>query len=397
MQTGCETRQSSRPTQRSGKRLLMVTTIPRSLREFLLPYAREFAANGWQVDALANGATSCPECRQVFRHVWDAPWSRNPLDPSNLARAATAVRSAVEQGCYDIVHTHTPVASFVTRWALRRHRKQNNTRVIYSAHGFHFFSGGKLIRNTVFKMLERLAGRWTDYLVVMNSEDFTAAQRYHIVPAERLVFMPGIGVDPQRFSPEAVPPDEVIRVKASLSLAVEDPFFLMIAEFIPRKRHRDVLHAFARLGRSDAHLVLAGEGVLLPRMQLLANELGIANRMHFLGYRRDTPALIRASSAVILCSEQEGLPKSLMEALSMETPAIGTDIRGTHDLLVDGCGILTPLGHIERLTQAMAWVLEHPIEAKAMACRARSRIKERFSVSVIQRMHEELYARALLG
>ena len=366
-----DVRCSPRSAQRSVPRLLMVTTIPRSLREFLFPFARALGAKGWQVDALADGATSCPECREVFHRVWDAPWSRNPWHPQNMVLAPAAVRAAVNEGDYDIVHTHTPVASFVTRLALRRHRKQTGTRVIYSAHGFHFFSGGKVIRNAVLKGLEQLAGNWTDYLVVMNSEDFEAARRYRIVPADRLVFMPGIGVDPEQFSPAAVPPDEVVGVRASLGVDGNAPLFLVIAEFIPRKRHCDALQAFARLGRPDAHLAFAGNGPLMPDMQRLAAQLGIAERVHFLGYRRDTPALIRAAQAVVLCSEQEGLPKSIMEALSMETPAIGTDIRGTHDLLADGCGLLAPLGQTERLTQAMAWVLDHSMEARTMARRAR--------------------------
>jgi hypothetical protein len=215
--------------------------------------------------------------------------------------------------------------------ALRHLRRQGKPRVIYTAHGFHFYKGGPRLRGAMYRTLERWAGRWTDYLVVINREDEEAARRYGIVPAERVRYMPGIGVDTRQYSATAVLESDMARVRQDLGLGAGDRLFLMVAEFIARKRHRDALHAFAQLQRPDVCLALAGVGPQLEDMKQLAARLGIADRVRFLGFRRDVPALIQSSVATLLPSEQEGLPRSVLESLCQAVPVIGSRIRGVAD------------------------------------------------------------------
>jgi glycosyltransferase involved in cell wall biosynthesis len=210
--------------------------------------------------------------------------------------------------------------------------------------------------------------------------------------------MPGIGVDTERYRPEAVSQAQVRQVRDELGLGTEDRLFLMVAELIPRKRHGDLLQAFAQMPRPQArgvaHLALAGDGPLLEQMKALARQLNVAERVHFLGFRRDVPALVRASVATILCSQQEGLPRSVMESLSLQVPVIGTDIRGTRDLLQDGCGILVRLGDTQALARAMAWIVDHVREAKEMGRRGRQRMTG-YDVRRITSLHQALYDEAL--
>lgn len=373
--------------------LLFITTIPDSLRAFLLPFAYHFRAKGWRVDAMAQGISDCAECLKAFDQVWEVEWSRNPLDPQNLIVAPRQLREVLASG-YDLVHVHTPVAAFVTRYALNGLRKRGRPKVIYTAHGFHFYRGGAPLKNARFLALEKLAGRWTDYLAVINREDEEAAKRYRIVPTERVRYMPGIGVDIEHYSPNAVPEDEVLRVRQELGLPLGTPLLLSVAEFIPRKRHRDILRAFARLDRPEVHLALAGDGLLFEQMQQLASDLGIQNQVHFLGVRQDIPILMRASVATLLASEQEGLPRSVMESLCMEIPVIGTEIRGTRDLLEGGCGFLVKVGDVEGLAQAMAWVLDHPEDTQIMGKCGRERMAA-YDLRHILELHEALYTEAM--
>jgi glycosyltransferase involved in cell wall biosynthesis len=372
----------------------MVTTVPSTLRGFLLPFAEAFAARGWRVDAAADGVSSCAECVGAFDRVWDVRWSRNPLAPGNLLRAPRTLRDLVAREGYDLVHVHTPVAGFVARFALRELRRRQ-VRVIYTAHGFHFYRGGRRLRNAAFLALERLAGRWTDHLVVINREDEEAARRHRIVPPDRVCYMPGIGVDPGRYDPARVDAGEVARVRAELRVPPGGPLFTLVGEFIPRKRHRDALRAFARLAHPEARLALAGDGPLLGPMKELAARLGLGERVHFLAFRRDVPALVRSSSAVLLVSEQEGLPRSVLEALSLEVPVIGTDIRGTRELLAGGAGLRVPVGDVAGLAAALDWVARHPDEARQMGRAGRLLVQREFSHEVVLRLHEDLYARAL--
>jgi glycosyltransferase involved in cell wall biosynthesis len=301
------------------------------------------------------------------------------------------LRALVEREGYDIVHVHTPIAAFVTRMALRRWQAQGQGRLIYTAHGFHFHPRGHPVKNALFYSLERLASPFTDYLVVMNEADRRAAER--LVGPARTVYMPGIGVDLD-FYGRPTPLEAVARFRASLGLEPEQPYFLMIAEFIPRKRHRDALRAFSLLPRQEAHLVLAGQGPLLEEMKALAARLGIAKRVHFLGFRRDIPTLIQGAVATLLPSEQEGLPRAIMESFCLGVPAIGADVRGIHELLREGAGLLHPVGDVQALARAMQFVLEHPQESRQMGQTGQERVKA-YDLRNLLHLHEELYHRAL--
>jgi glycosyltransferase involved in cell wall biosynthesis len=374
-------------------KLLMVTTVPSTLRSFLLPFAAHFRSQGWQVDAMACGV-SAAECRSAFDRVWEVEWSRNPLDPRNLLAAPQIIRELVSREQYQIVHVHTPVAAFVTRYALKDIRHDLGTSLIYTAHGFHFHPGGNPLKNAVFLNLEKLAGNWTDYLVTINHQDKQAAIANRLVPSDRCRYMPGIGVDLGYYNRDAVPDAAVTQVREELGLAADCQLLLSVAEFTPRKHHVDAIAAFAKLVRSDVHLAFAGSGPLMASMQQLAARLGVADRIHFLGNRQDIPVLMKAASANILVSEQEGLPRSILESLALRTPTIGTKIRGTQDLLSDGCGLLVDVGDVDGLAAAMTIVLDRPEEAANMSKLGSERIST-YNLEAIVQLHEQLYAEAV--
>jgi glycosyltransferase involved in cell wall biosynthesis len=377
-------------------RMLVVSTVGSMLREFLVPFARHFRSQGWQVDAMARPDVAYEQCAEHFDHMWPASWTRNPLDLRGLRENMRQVRRIVASEGYDIVHVHTPIAAFITRYALRNMRESGKPKVIYTAHGFHFHNGGKPLENALYLALEKLAGYWTDYLIVINREDEANAQRYRIVPPESLRYMPGIGLDTYHYDAIDVSDIDIMSVRAELGIKETESLFLMIAEFTRRKRHEDALRAFSRLGRTDVHLALAGEGPEMERMRHLTADLGISDRVHFLGFRRDIPALVRASAATLLVSTREGLPRSTMESLCLGTPVIGTDIRGIRDLLADNCGRLVPVGDSTAIAEAMAWILDHALEAQEMGLRGHRRMGD-YALQRIIGLHEELYSEALYG
>jgi glycosyltransferase involved in cell wall biosynthesis len=375
-------------------RLLMVATVPETLNGFLAPFARHFRSKGWLVDGMARGISTNLESLETFDQVWDVEWSRNPLDPKNLLRTPDTIREAIEQRQYNLVHVHTPVAAFVTRYALKSIRKQGRPKVIYTAHGFHFYKGGSPLKNAIFLGLEKLGGQWTDHLIVINHEDEAAAKRFQLVPGKRVHYMPGIGVDLTHYRSDVTSLTAVELVRQEMGLTHEIPLFLCIAEFMPRKRHAALIQAFARIAGSKAHLALAGEGPLLEDIKTLADNLRIRDRVHFLGFRQDIPILIQSSVATILVSQQEGLPRSVMESFCLQVPVIGTAIRGVRDLLADHCGLLVNVGDVNALTNAMTWILDNPQEAREMGKRGRMRMAD-YDLHHIIDLHEVLYAEAL--
>ncbi len=376
------------PAEQRPGRLLIAASIPEMVEVFLLPYARHMRSLGWRVDVLANGASSSPACVEAFDNTFNIDWSRNPFDPRNLVRLPREIRELVQRNLYDVVHVHSPVASFVVRFALRKLRRP---RVVYTAHGFHFHAGAGRIRNTAFQWLERIAGRWTDELIVINSEDFGAARRLHLVPTGHLHQHPGIGVNLDRFQFEPLSQEGIEARRRALDLPMDEPLVLMVAEFIPRKRHEDALSAFSAVW-SGAHLLLVGKGPLEDEMRQQAASMGLGRRVHFLGYRDDVPALMAISQLLLLPSLQEGLPMAVIEAMAMGVPVIGTDIRGTRDLLGQGAGVLVPTRSPAALAHAMNALLADRQHRDLLRSNARERVQN-YALEPLLHKHEELYSR----
>lgn len=375
---------------------LFVTTVPITLEAFLLPLADHSRADGWRVDAAANGATSDAHLEDRFDHLFDVPWSRDPLTPSNVFGAARRIRDIVAAGRYDLVHVHTPVASFLTRFALRRMRgRAGGPVVIYTAHGFHFYRGQAAWPHALFRTMERVAAPWTDYLVTINAEDYDAARELGGIPADRVRRVPGIGVDTDLFAPGAFPPEERARVRASLGVP-DDAFVLsMVAELAPVKRHGLALRAFALVRDPSAVLVLVGSGPLEADLRRLAAGLGISDRVRWAGYRRDVPAVLAASDALLLTSEREGLNRSVLEAMASGVPVIGTDTRGITDAVGPEAGWIVGHDDTAALASAIDAAASDRTEAARRGAAGRERAVSEFSLPRVIDAYEELYREAL--
>lgn len=374
-------------------RLLIVTTISGAIEDFILPFVRHFRSLGWQVDGVAVDITCNQACVAEFDRVWDVPWSRNPLDPRNLVNAVPQIQQIVAGG-YDLVHVHTPVAAFVTRYAISQLKIKQKPKVIYTAHGFHFHQQGNPVTNFVFLNLERLAGNWTDYLITINREDEAAAKKHRLLAESRIFYTPGIGLELDKYDRHQVSEAEIESIRQELKLQPEDILWLTVAEFTPNKRHRDQLVALQKLNRPNVHLALAGDGQTLPEVKQLATELGLEQQVHFLGFRYDIPVLICASYGMLLTSQREGLPRSIMEAFCGGTPVIGTKIRGIQDLLADDCGLLIDVGDTDALAQAIAQMIDHPQLAAQMGANGRQKMAT-YDVKVIIEHYSDIYDQAL--
>ncbi len=374
--------------------LLYVTTVSSTAGHFLAPYARHFRALGWRVDAAANGALQDPMVIRAFDRAHELPLSRSPFDLRGLARAGGAIRSVIAPG-YDIVHVHTPIASFITRFALRRLESDARPGVAYTAHGFHFHRGGHTLTNALFLAAERLAGRWTDRLVVINDEDHEAARRHRIGPPSHLVRMPGIGLDTERYSRASVAPDAFLQARLGIGLDAEAPLFVAVGDMNRNKRPADVTEALALMRHADASLVFIGDGPERDRVEALARLRGVRQRVRITGFVDDVLPLVGSATALVMPSRREGLARSIMEALALEVPVVASTARGNREL-VDTDGFIVPTGDPAALARSMDWLIDHPAERRAMGRRGRSRMVERYDLRNLIRLHEELY-RDMLG
>jgi glycosyltransferase involved in cell wall biosynthesis len=369
------------------RRILIVTTAPQTIKGFLLPFARHLRERGWHVEAATGRAPMTDELLDEFERVWQVPWSREVSAAGNV-RAFAEIRQVMERGHFDIVHVHTPIASVVTR-AAAASLGRNRPRIVYTAHGFHFYEGGDPMRNRAFSTIERFAGHWTDREIVINDEDFAQAISQRVIPSARLRLFPGIGIDLDHYAPTEALQEEAQELRSRLGLGDEDVLYTMLAEFIPRKNHLAAVEGFLRAKDPNAHLAFAGAGPTEPDVRDRVEAAGLTDRVHFLGLVSDVRPLILASDATLLPSRQEGLSRAVLESLAVGVPVVGGRTRGIRDLVDDDLGILVEPDDVDGLAQAMTAILDFPSRGDLRA-RSRDRL-EAYSLPTIIQLHDELY------
>jgi glycosyltransferase involved in cell wall biosynthesis len=253
------------------------------------------------------------------------------------------------------------------------------------AHGFHFHPEGGTLTNFLFSRLEKVAGNFlSDWVEVINKEDFQNALSYRVVPEDRLVMIDGTGIDTERFDPENVSPSERAQVRCEIGVSDGAPIIGVIAELIPRKRLQDTLHAFAKIRcqHPDAALIILGSGEQRTELEALAAKLGLTEHVRFLGFRRDLPRFIACMDVFAFSTAQEGLPAALMEAMCMGVPSVATNIRGNRDIIVDGeNGLLVPLGDPGAMAKACNRLIGDKQLGSALASRGRDLIVSKYDTN----------------
>lgn len=310
------------------KVLFCATVVKTHIMEFHIPFLKLFQELGWHTAVAARNdyenPADCviPYCDDYF----DIPFERNPLKPGNI-RAYRMLKKVIDEGDYDIIHCHTPVGALLVRLAAAGARKRG-TKVIYTAHGFHFFKGAPLKNWLVYFPPEWICSFLTDVLITINKEDHAFAQK-HMHP-RRLEYVPGVGVDTSRFGSFG---ESRQAMREALGIREDEFFLLSVGELTPNKNHESVIRAMKELEDLPIRYVLAGRGERMEAAKALVQELGLTDRVQLLGYRNDVPKLYAAADAFVFPSFREGLSVALMEAMSAGLPCIVTPIRGNMDLI----------------------------------------------------------------
>ncbi|MDD3409775.1 MAG: glycosyltransferase family 4 protein [Eubacteriales bacterium] len=341
---------------------------------FHLPYMQWFQERGYEVSLCSHNDTEDPNVVVPYcDHYYDLDFKRSPLHPGNLA-VYRQLRRIIEENDFELIHCHTPVGGMLTRLAARKARKKG-TRVIYTAHGFHFFTGAPLKNWLIFYPAEYFLAHFTDLLLTINQEDYERAQRF---PARKIGYVEGVGVDMTRFEG----PVDHAAVHEGLRLEPNAPVVICVGEHIPRKNHETALRAVAAISRAE--LLFCGVGELEGDLRALAEALGAADRVHFLGFRKDVPELLKASDAFVFPSFQEGLPVSLMEAMAAGLPCVASNVRGNADLIRPGeGGSLRAPDDVEGFTEDLRALLRSPALRASMGERNR-RVVQAYSLPVVK-------------
>ncbi len=370
------------------RRVLFVATVLRGhVLVFHLPYMKWFQEQGYEVHLCCRNDTpdhdvTVPYCDRFI----ELPFERLPLARQNLA-VYRDLKRVIDEGEYALIHGNTPVGGMLSRLCARQARKRG-TKVVYTAHGFHFFSGAPFKNWMLFYPAERFLARFTDLLITINQEDYARAKRFK---ARKTAMVNGVGVDLTRFESLV----DRVAVRAELGIAQDAPVVICVGEHSERKNHETVLRAAARL--PGVQVLFCGVGEKQPELERLAGELDMVKRTHFLGFRRDVAQLLGASDVFFFPSLQEGLPVSQMEAMAAGLPCVVSAVRGNEDLIRQGeGGFLRRPTDAEGFSEDIALLLSDPALRESMGQRNR-REMEKYSLEAVLEQMTQLYAEELKG
>ncbi len=313
------------------KKILFISNITKKITNFSYPSILAGQALGYEFHMAANFSEFNDDASKynVITHHLDLV--RNPFNIKNI-KAYKQLLNLLQEKKFDVIHCNTPIGGVLGRFC---GEKAKVPIVIYTAHGFHFYKGAPLINKTIFKWAEMRMARYTDAIITMNKEDYEAAQKFKLRNNGNVYYVPGVGVDTKAYQPINVDQREL---KESLGLKKEDVVLIAMGDLISRKNYVSSIKAIKKANNKKLHLLICGAGPKLRSLQKMANILKVQDQIHFLGFRTDIKELLNIADIFLFTTYQEGLPRSLMEAMSAGLPCIVSNVRGNVDLIEDGKG-----------------------------------------------------------
>lgn len=311
-------------------KVLFTASVYRHFTTFHIPYMKMFQSKGFEVYAAANSEDQIEkvELESLGIKCIDIPFSRNPLSLKNII-AYYKLKKLSKKFKFTLVHTHTPVASVLTR---RVFKKIGGVKTIYTAHGFHFYKGASKINWLIYFNIEKIAAKWTDHLITINQEDFQNAKLLGY-SENQVSYVHGVGIEPQ------VPKNDFnkeIALKKEFNIKDNDVIVSCVAELNFNKNQMFLLENWNEIKEKcpNAKLLLIGKGDQSDYYLNYTNTNHLEGVV-FTGYRRDVLDILQISDIITLVSKREGLGKCLLEGMICKLPCIVTNTRGPRDLVTE--------------------------------------------------------------
>jgi glycosyltransferase EpsD len=333
------------------KKILLTATVQSHICQFHLPIMKMLKEEGNEVHVAAKNNLDEKNGLQIkfADEIFNIPFSRSPISKKNIT-AYKELKNIIDKENYDIIHCNTPVGGVITRLAARNSRKKG-TRVIYTAHGFHFYKGAPLINWIIYYPIEKCMAHLTDVLVTITKEDYLLAKKYNFKTQVEHIY--GSGVDRARF--ECINQDEKQQLRHTLGF--NDEFIILCTGELNRNKNQEtVIRAIKCVidKYPNTKLLLAGNGAREVNLKALVNQLDLNDKVVFLGYRNDIEKFVKISDLIASASFREGMPFNIIEGMICGKPVIASQNRGHKELIKNGqTGILVDAGEYNEVEEVI--------------------------------------------
>jgi glycosyltransferase involved in cell wall biosynthesis len=337
----------------------------------------------------APGGSLLAEAEQAGFKVVRLKHMRPELSPREDASALRELQDELGSGDFDVVHTHSSKAGALGRFAAHR---VGVPAIVHTFHGFpfHDFQFGPL--RAAYIAIERQLGRITDQFLAVGGAVAAQAISLRIAPTERVrTIASAIQLDIPPVSPST-------RAAARRLMGLPESAKVVgtVGRLAAQKAPQDLVAAIESMGRPDVYCVWVGDGPLREDVTRLIERRKLTKQFLLLGERSDVAALLPGFDIFALASHYEGLPCSVVEAMTCGVPVAATAVNAVPEVVVPGrTGLLVPPGAPALLGRAMAYLMDHPAEGARMALAARVHLGNRFHPEVLGRDLSETYELAL--
>lgn len=349
------TEKSMEDTKRK-KKVLMLASVASMIDQFNMSNIDILLKIGYDVDVACNfgyGSTCSDEkivelkakLKEKGIRCFQIDFTRSVMNLFQDGKAYKQVRKLVENNKYDLIHCHSPIGGVIGRIVAH----ETNTKVIYTAHGFHFYEGGPKKNWFIYYPIEKALSKWTDVLITINKEDYNRAKKKFFAKETR--YIPGVGVDVEKFEMELKNKQQNKKMKrAELGVSDNDFVLLSVGELQDRKNQRVVIEALHMLNNPNIYYWAVGKGELFPEYLEMIKKYGLEKNVFLLGFRTDIMELCNAADCFVHPSVREGLGIAPLEAMAGGLPLISSYVNGIKDYTeneVSGCCIIDPLSVTE--------------------------------------------------
>ncbi len=379
----------------SGQKALVTASVASMIDLFNMDNIHILQELGYEVHVASNfefGSITSQERVDAFRReleqagieAYHIPIPRSIGDVGNIIRSYCQMKRLCMEQQYDIVHTQSPIGGVVARLAAKKLRK-SGTKILYTAHGFHFYKGAPKTNWLLFYPIEKYLSRYTDILITINREDYKRAKKFH---AGKVCYVPGIGVDTGMFAQNTADADKLRR---EFGLMADDFVVVSVGQLSKRKNQETMIRAMAQIKDKSIKYLAVGLGECEEKDKKLIQKLGLKGQVILTGYREDVNVFLQMADCFAFPSVQEGLPVSLMEAMAAGLPVVCSRIRGNIDLVTDDVeGLLAEPMDAEGYAEAVLKLKQNPDLAKKYRKNAYKKI-ERFDVKQVHKKMRKIY------
>ncbi|HFU3723416.1 TPA: glycosyltransferase family 4 protein [Streptococcus suis] len=344
------------------KKAVIIASVASMIDLFNMENIKILKSEGYEVDVVANfsnGSITSKKRVDEFKlelesmgiKVFNLPIPRNIFNLIDIFSSLKELIEIMNVNNYSLMHCHSPIGGVVARLASQLSKSKNRMATIYTAHGFHFFKGSSILSWLIFYPIERMLSRYTDLLITINKEDYNVAKKFKHPKVE---YIPGIGIDTKKYLPKSNK-DFYYKLKKEFGIHSDSKVFISVGQLSNRKNHQAVIRGLAKFKNFDFVYLLVGIGELKNDLEKLSTQLGIRDKVQFLGYRSNINDLLQIADIFVFPSKQEGLPVALMEAMASGLPIICSNIRGNSDLIEHGInGYLFNVHDIDQLEEYLS-------------------------------------------